>query len=248
MQQLLEILFISLVAGLATGIGGLIVLIRKPGRRTFGFLMGFTGGLMISLSFFELVGEAWRISGFEMATAGFGLGAGFMFLVDYLTPHIRFFEKEGNIVDSSLVRAGSLIAVGISIHNIPEGLAIGAGYMHMPEFGLMIATAILLHNIPEGVATALPLCQGGVCRSKAFKTALLSGLAEPLGAMIAALFLSAYAELIPLSLAFAGGVMFFISLDELIPAAREHGHQHYTSAGMILGAISVLILSGVFGV
>jgi ZIP family zinc transporter len=144
------------------------------------------------------------------------------------------------------LNSGILIAIGITIHNIPEGIAVGAGYMHTPSFGIFIAIAILLHNIPEGIATALPLCTSGICRWDSFRVAFLSGLAEPLGALAAALFLTSFQSLIPAALAFAGGVMVFITLDELIPAAREHGHHHTTAIGIILGAIFVFLLSGLF--
>jgi ZIP family zinc transporter len=152
------------------------------------------------------------------------------------------------IVDQKLFHTGLLLAIGITIHNLPEGIAIGAGYMHTPKFGVFIAIAIMLHNIPEGIATALPLCSSGVCGWDAFRAALFSGLAEPVGAIGALLFLNTFQSLVPISLAFAGGVMMFITLDELIPTAREHGHQHYTAVGIILGSIFVFILSGLFGV
>ncbi|MBN2677487.1 MAG: ZIP family metal transporter, partial [Anaerolineaceae bacterium] len=116
------------------------------------------------------------------------------------------------------------------------------------EFGLFIAVAILLHNIPEGMATALPLCEGGMVRRDALRMSILSGLVEPLGALLAAGFLEVFEGLLPGALAFAGGVMVFITLDELIPAAREHGHHHTTAMGIILGAMAVFILSGLFGV
>jgi ZIP family zinc transporter len=120
--------------------------------------------------------------------------------------------------------------------------------MYTPRFGLFIAMAILLHNIPEGIATALPLCKSGVYKWNAFRVALFSGLAEPVGALIAVLFLRAFQSLVPAALAFAGGVMMFITLDELIPTAREHGHQHFTALGIICGSIFVFLLSGIFGV
>lgn len=275
-HALLNAVLLSLVAGLGTGIGGMIAVIRSPGRRTFGFLMGITAGVMISLSFLELVNEAWELAGFWTATVGFAAGAFFMFFLDFFTPHMRFgeaevrskeppldrerlrphqgrhrfghFQHQNHITDRQLLRTGLLLAVGITIHNIPEGIAVGAGYMHSPDFGLFIATAILLHNIPEGIATALPLCKSGVCRWDAFRTAFLSGLAEPIGALIAALFLSSFKYFVPGALAFAGGVMMFITLDELIPAAREHGHHHTTALGIIFGAIFMFLLSGIFGV
>ncbi len=291
---LLNVFLISLVAGLGTGLGGLISIIHIPGRRMFGFLMGITAGVMITLSFLELVNEAWELAGFWTATIGFGAGAFFMFFLDFFAPHMRFGETEvraadvplilpptggpypadepavcprtgglrhgrghrfgyarwrGNhITDPRLLRTGLLLAIGITIHNIPEGVAVGAGYMHAPEFGLFIGAAILLHNIPEGMATALPLCKSGVCKWDSFRAALFSGLTEPVGAVLAALFLSANSSFIPFALAFAGGVMMFITLDELIPTAREHGHQHTTALGIIFGAMFVFLLSGIFGV
>jgi zinc transporter, ZIP family len=276
-NPLINVFFLSLAAGLGTGLGGLIAILHSPGRRTFGFLMGVTAGVMITLSFLELVNRAWELAGFWTATIGFAAGAFFMFFLDFLSPHIRFGEAEirtkkkrhaqrqdagpaagrhrfgrfrhkNHITDRRLLRTGLLLAIGITIHNIPEGISVGAGYMHAPQFGLFITTAILLHNIPEGIATALPLCKSGLCRWDALRVAFLSGLAEPIGALIAVLFLSSFDHFIPGALAFAGGVMMFISLDELIPTAREYGHQHVTALGIIIGAIFVFLLSGLFGV
>lgn len=336
---LLIAFLLSLVAGLGTGLGGLIVVLRRPSPRSYGFLMGLTAGVMITLAFLELVNEAWELEGYLTATAGFAAGALFMFLMDVSIPHIRFGEAEiphlegrpsagsmqaaraaddfgarralqaepppstpplaapmaaplaapspsdrqrrpnwegrgrrrwlggfgpsapashrrrrmqhaeqGAPFNPALLKSGLLIAIGITIHNLPEGIAVGAGYIHRPAFGLFIALAILLHNIPEGIATALPLCCGGAGRWVAFRAALLSGLAEPLGALLAATVLTSFHSLIGAALAFAGGVMVFITLDELIPAAREQGHHHLTALGIILGAISVFLLSGAFGV
>jgi zinc transporter, ZIP family len=233
-------------------------------------------GVMITLSFLELVNEAWELAGFVTATIGFAAGAFFMFVIDVTIPHIRFGEAEiphaddsagienlrhqprgqhrfrrnnrNTIVDRRLLKSGLLIAIGITVHNIPEGISVGVGYMHAPSFGFFIAMAILLHNIPEGIATAMPLCKSGVCRWDSFRAALLSGMTEPVGALVAALFLTSFDAFIPFALAFAGGVMVFITLDELVPAAREHGHHHFTAVGIITRAIFVFLLSGIFGV
>jgi len=236
-----------------------------------------TAGVMISLSFLELVNTAWELKGFWTATIGFAAGAFFMLGIDIILPHIRFGEREAHndeasaalnvntssnpgwhqrrrfrnrskITNRPLFMTGSLLALGITVHNLPEGIAVGAGYMHTPEFGLFIAIAILLHNIPEGIATALPLFKSGMSKWASFRIALFSGLVEPIGALAAALFLTSFQSFVPMSLAFAGGVMMFITLDELIPTAREHGHQHYTAVGIILGSIFVFLLSGMFGV
>ncbi len=277
-HDLFSVLIISLVAGLGTSVGGLIAVLRKPGKRLYGLLMGLTAGVMITLSFMELVSEAWELGGFLTATIGFALGAFFMFALDYFAPHMRFGQREVRevravsepnyepyhkiggrwqhgrmrrktvITDRQLWRTGMLLAVGITIHNIPEGIAVGASFMHEPAFGLFVGMAILLHNIPEGIATALPLCRSGVCRWDSFRVAMLSGLTEPIGAVLAALFLKSFSVLVPGALAFAGGVMVFITLDELLPAARQHGHQHMVAIGIILGAIFVFLLSGLVGV
>jgi ZIP family zinc transporter len=244
----LTILLLSLTAGLGTALGGLIAIIRKPGKRSFGFLMGFAAGVMLTLSFVDLMAEAWELSGYWVATLGFGIGAFLMLLVDVITPHTRFGETEGDTGDRRLLRTGMLMAIGISIHNMPEGAAVGAGYMHLPQFGLFIAAAIALHNIPEGIATALPLCTGGMCARDSFAVAFLSGLVEPIGAVATALLLGHFQSLIPAALAFAGGVMVFLTLDELVPTAREYGHQHFTAIGIILGAMFVFLLSGALGV
>jgi len=254
-----------------------MAVIRKPGKRSFGFLMGITSGVMITLSFLELVNQAWKLKGFWTATIGFGVGAFFMLIIDILIPHIRFGEMEtqeverpakqdmdirsfpgrhryghthahSRIEDPRLFKSGILLAIGITIHNLPEGIAVGAGFMHAPKFGMFIALAIMLHNIPEGIATALPLCKSGVGKWNSFRIALFSGLVEPIGALAAAVLLKYFLILVPAALAFAGGVMMFITLDELIPTAREHGHQHYTAVGIIIGSLFVFVLSGLLGV
>ncbi len=285
MSAIVNIVLLSTAAGLGTGLGGLIAVIRRPGYRSFGLLMGFASGVMITLSFHELVAEAWAEGGWVLATIGFAAGAFVMFAIDLLTPHIRFAERENGThsepietcvmtgepvgrpphrghrrghhpnwshrympVNQKLLRTGMLMAIGISIHNMPEGIVVGAGYMHQPAFGIFIALAIALHNIPEGIATAMPLCMGGACTLDALRTTFLSGMVEPIGALLAALVLSSFQGLIPAALAFAGGVMVFLTLDELIPSAREHGHQHYTAIGIITGAVFVFVLSGTLGV
>lgn len=282
LHPLVNILLLSLMASLGTGLGGLIAIIRKPGRRSYGFLMGITAGVMICLAFLELVQKSIEMSDWVTATIGFGLGAVFMLALDFYAPHIRFGEREirqeqvdmedaymeeeckcnggqrrrrrkflnraGGDLDRSLVNTGLLLAIGITIHNLPEGIAVGAGYLHNPQFGLFIAVAILLHNIPEGIATALPLCKAGICKRDAFKVAFLSGLAEPAGALLASMFLVRFTMLLPGALAFAGGVMVFITLDELIPTARKYGNENYTALGIIAGSMFVFILTGIFGI
>lgn len=249
MNTFFTILLVSVIAGLATGIGGLIAAIKTPGKKIFGLLMGFASGVMVTLSFVDLLGETMEQKGFLIATLGFFIGAVFMFILDIILPHIHFaHRKEKGLINIGMYKIGLLIAIGIFIHNVPEGIAIGAGYVHLSSFGIMIAVAIGLHNIPEGIATVLPIFCSGITRKKAVKIAFLTGLAEPIGAVIAAIFLVKFASLIPMALAFAGGVMVYITLDELIPCAFNHGNNHFASAGIILGAVFMFVLSGLLGV
>lgn len=247
MNQFLTLVLISTIAGMATVLGGLIVLIRRPGKRSLSLFGGFAGGVMITVAFMDLLGEAIETSNYLTAIIGFTLGALFMFLLDILLSHRHFEVKEKGLINPHLVKVGILVAVGIALHNIPEGIAVGAGFAHMPKFGILLAIAIGLHNIPEGIATTMFMCCGGKCKKSCLRIAFLSGIVEPIGAIIAYLFLKQFVFLIPISLAFAGGVMVFITLDEIIPMAREHGRAHLTSIGIISGTILMLILNGILG-
>jgi ZIP family zinc transporter len=242
--DVVNIVLLSILAGLGTGLGGFIVLFRKPGERLFVFLIGLAAGLMIMLSFMELFFDSLNISGLFVASVGFIAGTLLLFFLDILLPHKHVIDEKG-VIDAKMFRSGTLIAIGISLHNLPEGIAVAAGFFFAPEIGLIIAIAIALHNIPEGMAIALPIRSSGASRWVAFRTALLSGLAEPLGAVIAIVFLASIPELIPFALSFAAGVMVFITIDELIPIAHEHGHEHFASLGIIVGFILTLVLLAV---
>ena len=146
-------------------------------------------------------------------------------------------------------RSGVLIAVGITLHNSPEGFVMAAGYLFNPALGLIIAIAIILHNIPEDIATAIPLSEAGTKPSKTALITFLSGLAEPLGALIGAAVLSTFAPRIVIgySLVFAAGVMTYITADELIPVAHEYGFKHTVSVGLLLGIIFALLVDVMLG-
>jgi len=247
MNQFLTLVLISTIAGMATVLGGLIVIIRRPGKKTLGLFGGFAGGVMLTVAFMNLVAESIKTSNYTTAIIGFVVGAFFMFLLDILLSHKHFELKEKGLINPHLVKAGILVAIGIALHNIPEGIAVGAGFAHMPKFGILLAIAIGLHNIPEGIATTMLIRCGGKCRRECLKIAFLAGIVEPIGAIIAFLFLKQFTFLIPVSLAFAGGVMVFITLDEIIPMAREHGRAHLTSIGIILGTTFMLILNAIMG-
>jgi len=245
--NILDILILSTLAGLATGLGGFLVVIRKTGAGTLGFLMGFAAGIMIMLSFLQLLSNAISIAGIATAATGFMSGALVMFFLDFALPHRFFKTDERGLIKPGLLKSGVLIAIGISLHNLPEGIAVATGYSYLPTLGIAIAAAMALHNIPEGMAIALPSYMGGASRSTAVKLALVSGLVEPLGALFASVFLISLPYIVPFGLAFAGGVMVFVTLDELIPVAHKHGHEHYTTLGVIIGCAAMFAILGFFG-
>jgi len=246
---MLESVLLSLAAGSATAIGGLIALRnRSLNPRITAFSLGFAGGVMVIVSFVSLLVEALSMVPYFSATVVFSLGAGLMILLDLSLPHMEFSAKERGIVDMKLFRSGTLIAIGISLHNLPEGLVISASYAHLPQLGIIIALAVLLHNIPEGVATALPLLAARVKPQRAIGLTLLSGLAEPLGSLLGATVLvGASPETVGSALAFAAGVMTYVTVDELIPVAHSYGHKHAVSLGLLLGIMFMMLLLNVLG-
>jgi ZIP family zinc transporter len=141
-------------------------------------------------------------------------------------------------------RAGVLIAVGITLHNLPEGLVVSAGYAYVPTLGVVIAIAIMLHNIPEGIATAIPLSEARMKRSKIAVLTFLSGLSEPVGAIAGAVALSVVGTgvAVGFSLIFAAGVMTYITADELIPVSHEYGYKHTVSVSLLFGIIFALMI------
>jgi ZIP family zinc transporter len=241
---MLTAILLSLLAGLATGLGGLMVVsMKKVSRRGLGFGLGFSSGIMIIIGIHDLFGKSIELGDYNMAVASFIAGALFIIAIDALVPHEFFFRENGvKGKNFCLMKIGMITAFGITIHNIPEGMIVGAGYAAMPAFGLALAIAIALHNIPEGVAVSMPLRACGWNRRKVVYVSFLSGLAEPLGAVIAVAFLSFIPGILPLLLGFAGGVMTYLTMDELIPTAQKYGSPHAIGAGLIAGLIMALLI------
>lgn len=250
MTEVLQPFVLSLIAGSATGIGGLIVLVfGRLSDRVMGFLMGFAGGVMLIVSFLDLFIEALGIISYLEVTMAFASGALLMMAIDLTLPHVEFGRWERRLADPRLFKIGLVITIGMALHNFPEGLVVSCGYAHVPKLGLLIALTICLHNIPEGIATATPLTLAGVDKPRAMALAFLSGLTEPIGALTGAVVLSTLGGselIIGWGLALAAGVMTYITVDELIPVAHEYGartHKHVVSTGLLLGMIFALIIT-----
>jgi ZIP family zinc transporter len=268
-------LLLALLAGLSTGIGSLIAyFMRKPKDWQLSLILGFSAGVMIYVSFAELLHAAVGRIGFVNANLGFFIGIAFIAILDILVPHEYKQERVGSSGFSSVAqdktgqgsdvqpvgslsveqksnlrRAGILIALGITIHNFPEGLAVFSGAVTGDRtFGILIAVAIALHNIPEGISVSVPISEATGNRRRAFLYSFLAGLAEPVGAIIgyAVLFAFLTPSLIYSLLAFSAGIMVYISLDEILPTAQLYGRQHFVIlgvlAGMLVMAISIFLL------
>jgi ZIP family zinc transporter len=209
---------------------------------------------MILVSFVELLQHGIQSVGFGPAQLAFFAGMLGMFLLDNAIPHDYLAEHNlpRNLhISRNLSRTGLFVALGIAIHNFPEGLAVFAGGLLNLKLGIAIAVAIALHNIPEGIAVSVPVYAATGSRRKAFFWSALSGLAEPLGAVVAALFLYPFLNQTVLGfiLSVVAGIMVFISIDELIPTSRSCGHEHLSIAGFIVGmmvmALSLWVTGGV---
>ena len=243
-----DFILLSVVAGLATGIGGLIVVfLGRISDRFIAASMGFASGVMLLVSFLNLFVEALDLTSYFNVSLAFVVGSLLMIVFDSVLPHLELGKKEDGVVKSKLLKSGVLILIGITLHNIPEGVIISAAYSHLPELGTLIAVAVFFHNVPEGIATAIPLISGGSKKRDVILLTFISGLAEPLGAILGGTFLiNASDETIGMALSFAAGVMTYITADEIIPIAHEHGHKHAVSIGMLLGIIFMMILNNFF--
>jgi ZIP family zinc transporter len=202
--------------------------------------LGFSAGVMIHVSFVELLQRGADAAGFMPAHFAFFLGMIGMFVIDALVPHDYLGQEEHSGVgmrSSNLLKTGLFVALGIAIHNFPEGMAAFAGALREPSLGVAIAVAIAIHNIPEGLAVAAPIYAATGSRKRAFMYSFLSGVAEPIGAGLAALVLLPFLTEAVLGyvLAGVGGIMVFISLDELIPVARSFEHEHLAIVGVMAG-------------
>lgn len=255
-MDVLSALLLTALAGFSTGIGSAIAyFIKKPKMIFLSFSLGFSAGVMIYVSFVELLPKAVDGAGEISGLVAFFIGVLFIGLIDMMipkekNPHDYKLSSEGIGVqkDPVLMKAGVFTAVAIGIHNFPEGLATFGAALSNTKLGVIIALAIAIHNIPEGISVSVPIFYATGDRKKAFIYSFLSGVSEPIGAVIGFLILLPFLSenLLVLLLAFVAGIMVYISLDELLPMAHGYGNSHVVIVGIILGmfimAVSLLLL------
>lgn len=261
---------LTLFAGLATGIGSVLAFFTKKTNTSFlSIALGFSAGVMLYVSFIEifvkakveLQAELGEVTGMWATVAAFFGGMLLIGVIDRLVPseenphEVHKIEEIDSLEekmeqetpeqkDKKLLRMGVFTALAIGIHNFPEGLATFTAALTDPNLGFAIAVAIAIHNIPEGIAVAVPIYYATESRGKAFTLSFLSGLAEPVGALIGYLLLMPILTPTVFGIIFASvaGIMVFISLDELLPTAQEYGEHHLSMYGLVLG-MAVMALS-----
>ena len=248
-------MLLTLLAGLSTGIGGLIVLFFKEiNAKLLSVSLGFSAGVMIYISFVELLAESRVVLvsslgdwGLWINIIAFFAGVLLIAIIDKLIPadenpheapcKIEKADKYDLYNGNKLLRTGIFTALVIAIHNFPEGMATFVSSVQELSLGIAVAVAIAIHNIPEGLSVAIPVYSATGSRRKALGWSLLSGIGEPLGALLAYLvFLPILNDtLFGILFAAIAGIMVFISLDELLPTAQEYGEHHLAIYGMIIG-------------
>jgi len=245
---------LTLFAGLSTGIGSALAFYSKKTNEKFlSAALGFSAGVMIYVSFVEIMPKALESleaaygysKGYIYTTGAFFIGILIIGLIDKLVPnqenpheiHSPDEMSPDQIKEKELLRMGMFSALAIAIHNFPEGIATFIAALNDPTLGVSIAIAIAIHNIPEGIAVSVPIYYATGDKKKAFKYSFLSGLSEPVGAVIGYFILRSFISEALFGVVFAGvaGIMVYISLDELLPTAEKYGEHHIAITGLIAG-------------
>lgn len=249
-------LFATIFTWLLTAIGAAVVfLFKNLNKIVLDGLLGFTGGVMIAASFWSLLAPAIQMSqgeGFAKvipAAVGFVCGAFFLFGLDKILPHIHINFKEAEGVKSSWQRT-TLLILAITLHNIPEGLAVGVLFggaaAGIPEAtiggALILAIAIGIQNLPEGIAVAMPLRRMGMSRKKSFLYGQSSALVEPVAGVLGALAVTFFVPILPYALAFAAGAMIFVVVEEVIPETQQNKNTDIATLGFIGGFVIMMVL------
>lgn len=260
-DPVLAALLATLFTWLLTALGASVVLfIKNLNQKLLDGMLGFTGGVMVAASFWSLLNPAIAMSDGEgfikviPAAVGFFLGALFIFLLDKLLPHLHIGFKEAEGMKSPWQRT-TLLTLAITLHNIPEGLAVGVLFggvaAGIPEAtiagAVTLAIGIGLQNFPEGIAVAVPLRRMGMSRKKSFLYGQSSALVEPIAGVAGALAVSFFTPILPYALAFAAGAMLYVVIEEVVPEAQQSNNTDLSTLGFVLGFIIMMSLDVALG-
>ena len=246
------------LAGTTLGAASVFFLKKQFNPKLQKALMGFASGVMIAAAFWSLLEPA--IESYEkgdfrqwlVPAIGFLLGVGFILLLDYLIPHIHLHGEEEGVKGHKLSKTSKFF-LAVTLHNIPEGLAVGvllAGLLVggiNPQALIVLSIGIAIQNFPEGMIVSMPLKEEGMSKFKAFGLGALSGVVEPIASLLALVFTTLISLILPYTLAFAAGVMVYVVVEELIPEASQDGHSNLGVIGVTIGFIVMMILEILLG-
>lgn len=243
-----NIFYISLIGTvmgiLGTGLGGIIgCFIKNTSNKVSSSFLQLSAGVMTAVVCFDLLPEGFNLAGMEITLLGFVFGVITLLIIEDIIRRIQKKTVKNNGENKKLFRVGFLIFIGIMLHNLPEGLAIGAGFGVSVHMGLTLAIVIALHDIPEGIAIALPLRKAGTGFVKAAGLAFLSGVPTGIGALIGALVGGISEATVGISLGFAGGAMLYIVSGELIPESRDMYKGRFSVLAYIVGFIAGILVT-----
>lgn len=237
MEEILKTTLLGLFFGtFGTTIGGIIgVMFKKPSNKFLSFILQFSAGLMSAIICFDLIPEALEVSDISSVFIGIFFGVITMIWCDNIVR--KMYAKKEKQKNNSLLKTGIIVGIGLAIHNLPEGLAIGSGFESSIKLGYALALVIALHDIPEGISMAVPMKNGGMSKMKAVVFTLLSGVTTGLGAFLGAIVGGISQSVIGICLAFAAGAMLYIVSGELIPESNKIYQGRMGTVGNIVGFI-----------
>lgn len=240
----IAVLGLAFLSGMTTLVGVALAMILVNRVAWVAFGIGFSAGLMVLISALELIPEAWHVAGPLPAMVAIGLGAAVLGLLHWIIPHTHLIEENG-LFDAALIKSAYLVVLGLTLHDVPEGFTMANSYIVSPSLGVFVAIGIALHNIPEEFAMAMPVITLRR-RRLLFGAAMVSALAEPVGAIIGLLAVEAMPRLTPIFMGAAAGAMIFVSLHELIPMARHYRRTVIFILGISFSIIVYALLAFVF--
>lgn len=235
------VLLLASLSVVTTLMGVALAICIGRNERAIAVGIGFSAGIMLLVSFLELMPEAVGDAGAMRATMAFVLGILIIAALHWVIPHTHLVEEKGAF-SPALLRTAYLVAFGLILHDVPEGFAMANSYITSPSLGVLVGLAIAIHNLPEEFAMAVPIV---MVRKKRFlyAAAFLSGLAEPFGAAVGLVAVHFHPMLNPLFMAFAGGAMVFVSVHELLPMARRYRKIHWFALGMVTSVVIYALLT-----
>lgn len=264
LHPVIQALLVTLFTWGMTAIGAALVFTTKSfNQKLLDGMLGFAGGVMIAASFWSLLSPALEMAESGSAPAwipaavGFMLGGIFLWVIDKLLPHLhpntQMDQAEG--INPQKKKRSTLLMLAITLHNIPEGLAIGVAFGAVATGSpsatlagaIALAIGIGIQNLPEGVAVSMPLFRDGMSRKKSFLYGQFSGMVEPISAIIGVLAVAFVEPLLPYALSFAAGAMIFVVVEEVIPGSQEEGNKDLASMSLMIGFTVMMILDVALG-